>query len=160
MKRAQSNDEQGKYKQALARLEQRARLLDSQFRVPFTRIRFGLDPLIGLLPGIGDLVGMVLSLHLIVEAIRIGAGPVAVVRMLANVLVESIVGIIPIAGDAFDLYWKANNRNAAILRRYLNKKLEPARPHHNWISYALVITLGALIVALMFLVVNSIWAQS
>lgn len=160
MKRVQTQDERGKYEKALARLDGRARVLDSQFRVPFTRIRFGLDPLIGLLPGVGDLIGMVLSLHLIIEAIRIGAGPLTVVRMLGNVLVETVVGVIPLVGDAFDVYWKANTRNMVILRSFLRKKLEPQDPRRTWVSYGLLFILAALITVLTFLVMYSIWWQN
>ncbi|OEY65301.1 DUF4112 domain-containing protein [Marinobacter sp. X15-166B] len=151
--------EQARYAQALARLEQRARLLDSQFRIPFTRIRFGLDPLIGLLPGIGDLAGLLLSLHLVVEAVRLGAGTGTVMRMLANVLLESVVGLIPVAGDAFDVYWKANSRNAALLRTYLHQQLTPAPPRRRWLTRGLLVVLAGLVVVLLGLAGYSLWGQ-
>ena len=143
--------ERARLEDALQRLDNSARLLDSQFRIPFTRIRFGLDPLIGLLPGIGDAAGLVLSLYLMVEAVRLGAGTRQVVKMAGNVLVEFVVGLVPLFGDAFDFYWKANNRNAALLRSYIEKRLEPAgKPRKPWVQYALIAAFGALL--LFFLV--------
>lgn len=143
--------ERARLEQALVRLEGSAKLLDSQFRIPFTRIRFGLDPLIGLLPGIGDAAGLILSLYLMVEAARLGAGTRQVVKMAGNVLIEFLVGMVPILGDAFDVVWKANNRNAALLRRHIEKRLEPpAKPGRPWLQYGLIAIFGALL--LFFLV--------
>lgn len=143
--------ERARLEQALKRLDSSARLLDSQFRIPFTRIRFGLDPLIGLLPGIGDAAGLVLSLYLMVEAVRLGAGTQQVVKMAGNVLVEFVVGLVPLFGDAFDLYWKANDRNAALLRSHIEKRLEPqGKRRKPWFQYALIGVFGALL--LFFLV--------
>ncbi|PVY75810.1 uncharacterized protein DUF4112 [Tamilnaduibacter salinus] len=139
-----------RYEQSLARIDRYARLLDSQFRVPFTRIRFGLDPLIGLLPGIGDLAGFGLSLYLIVEAIKVGAGSKLVTRMLGNVLVEFVVGLVPVAGDAFDLFWRANDRNAAMLRAHLHEKMAPTPPRPAWRRWfwpGVMILIGIAVVA-------------
>lgn len=150
--------ERARLQQALARLDGSARLLDSQFRIPFTRIRFGLDPLIGLLPGIGDAAGLVLSLYLMVEAARLGAGTRQVVKMAGNVLVEFVVGLVPLFGDAFDLYWKANNRNAAILRRHIEKRLEPTGKRRKpWFQYALIGIFGALLLFLLVMLWRSLF---
>ncbi|MDX1756550.1 MAG: DUF4112 domain-containing protein [Marinobacter sp.] len=150
--------ERERYQRALTRLDRYARTLDSQFRIPFTRIRFGLDPLIGLLPGIGDVVGLVLSLYLVVEAIRIGAGPGVVVRMLGNLLAEFVIGLVPVLGDAFDLMWRANDRNAALLRGHIERKLTPARPRRPWLSYVLIGVFAILMLLLLALVGTSLLA--
>lgn len=148
--------ERERYEQALQRIDRFARGLDSQFRVPGTSIRFGLDPLIGLIPGIGDFAGLALSLYLVVEAIRIGAGPGVVVRMLGNLLAEFFIGLVPILGDAFDVFWKANNRNARLLRQHIHRKLEPGRRRRPWLSYLLVGVFVVLVVVLFVLIGESL----
>ncbi|MCO6441280.1 MAG: DUF4112 domain-containing protein [Nitrococcus mobilis] len=106
------------------RLQRLARLLDSEFQLPGTRWRFGLDPLIGLVPGLGDAASAIVSLWLIAEAGRLGAPSASLLKMLLNVLVDSAAGSIPILGDAFDAGYKANLRNVALLERAL---FEPGR---------------------------------
>jgi hypothetical protein len=99
-------------------LERLARLLDSEFRVPGTRFRFGVDGLIGLAPGVGDAIGLALSSYIVMEAWRMGEPPQILVRMIANIVVDSAVGAVPIAGDLFDFVWKANRRNVDLLLRH------------------------------------------
>ncbi len=149
-----------RYQQALARLDRYARILDSQFRVPFTRIRFGLDPLIGLVPVIGDVIGLLLSLYLVIEAIRLGAGPGLVLKMLGNLLAEFVIGLVPVLGDAFDLMWRANDWNAALLREYIQRKLQPRKPARPWLSYILMGGFAALMLLLLGLVVYSLLAPT
>lgn len=96
-----------------------AHWLDEAFRVPGTRIRFGLDPLIGLIPGLGDVLGGLLSSYIVVEAVRAKAPRALLVRMLANLAVDMVLAAVPVAGDLFDAGWKANSRNLALLRRHL-----------------------------------------
>ena len=121
----------------LARLERFARLTDSRFRVPFTGIRFGIGPLIGLMPGIGDFAGLVLSLYLIQQARQIGAPRSLQLRMLGNGLVDAIGGTLPVAGDVFDVFYRANNRNVTLLREHLEARVaepEPGKwPHPGWL---------------------------
>lgn len=95
-------------------------LLDDVIRIPGTNLRFGIDPLLGLLPGGGDLAGGVLSGYIILAAARAGAPPSVLVRMGANVVVDAIVGTVPLLGDLFDAGFKANRRNAALLDRYID----------------------------------------
>jgi hypothetical protein len=104
-----------------ARIEQLrllAELMDGQFRLPGTNVEFGLDAIIGLVPGIGDLVCGALSLWLIREARSLGAPKWLIAKMLWNVGVEVTVGAIPIVGDLFDVAWKANRKNIELLRRH------------------------------------------
>ncbi len=94
-------------------------LLDSAFRVPGTRWRFGFDPVIGLVPGLGDLVGAVLSFLVIWNAVRLGVPRRVQLRMALNVLAYAAIGTIPVVGDGFDFFFKANRRNYALLERAL-----------------------------------------
>jgi hypothetical protein len=105
----------------IARIDALAALMDTAFLVPGTNIRFGLDALIGLVPGIGDVVTTLISLYIIKEARALGAPRFLVWRMLANVAVDGVVGAVPLVGDAFDVVWRANRRNMALLRRHLDK---------------------------------------
>jgi hypothetical protein len=94
-------------------------LLDDIIRIPGTNIRFGIDPLLGLLPGGGDLAGGVLSGYIILAAARAGAPPTVLVRMAANVLLDAVAGVVPLLGDLFDAGYKANRRNAVLLEEFL-----------------------------------------
>ncbi len=94
-----------------------ARVLDDLVPIPGTSWRVGLDPVLGLVPGVGDWVGWAASLHLLGTAVRIGADSATLVRMAANVLLDAIAGAVPLLGDAFDLAWKANHRNLRLLER-------------------------------------------
>ncbi len=103
----------------LARVRTIARALDSAIVIPGTSMRFGLDPIIGLLPGFGDLAGAVLSGYIVIEGIRMGVSRAGVLRMLANVGIDAFVGSVPVLGDLFDAGWKANNRNVALIERHM-----------------------------------------
>jgi hypothetical protein len=136
------------YRAALARLDKYSRMTDSQFRIPLTRIRFGVDPILGLIPVIGDLIGLLLSIPVLMEASRVGA-PVALRRkMIRNMVIEAVIGVIPVLGDAFDVYWKANTRNTALLRHWINTQLVPeqvVKPKDRWLIAALTLVLVALL---------------
>jgi Domain of unknown function (DUF4112) len=106
---------------SLERLRGLARLLDSAVRVPGTQIRFGLDPLIGLVPGIGDAIGALLSMVIVYHAARLGASRAMLIRMLGNVGIDTLVGEIPLLGDLFDFGWKSNTRNLALLEEHLRQ---------------------------------------
>jgi hypothetical protein len=96
-------------------------LLDTAFVVPGTSIRFGVDGLIGLVPGIGDAVTTALSLYIVHEAWQLGAPRRVITRMLANVALDGFIGAVPVAGDVFDVMWRANKRNVRILREWLDR---------------------------------------
>ena len=91
------------------------------------RFRIGLDAIIGLLPGLGDLVGVLLSSYIVREAARLGAPPSVLARMAFNIAVEGIVGAVPILGDVFDAAWKANQRNFTLLEQHLDQPRRAAR---------------------------------
>lgn len=107
----------GHSERAVERLRGLAWLLDNSIPIPGTRIRIGLDALIGLIPGLGDAAGAVLSSYILVEAGGLGVSRSTLLRMATNVLIESVVGLIPLAGDLFDAGWKANQRNIKLLER-------------------------------------------
>jgi Domain of unknown function (DUF4112) len=108
--------------QRLARLDAVARLLDIAFILPGTNIRYGIDGIIGLIPVIGDLIATALSLWLVREARALGAPWHVMARMLGNVTVQGVIGAVPVAGDAFDVLFRANMRNARLLRRWMDKQ--------------------------------------
>jgi hypothetical protein len=102
-------------------------LLDSAFVVPGTNIRFGLDAIVGLFPGIGDFLTSLVSLYIVHEARQLGAPAHLLVRMIANIAIDGIVGSAPLAGDIFDVMWRANRRNMALLYEHLRNQGEFAR---------------------------------
>jgi hypothetical protein len=102
----------------LRHLDNLSEILDSAFAIPGTRFRIGLDGILGLIPGIGDATGAALSLYLIFEAVRLGLPLSTLLRMVGNVAIETAVGAIPIVGDIFDIAWKANMRNMALIRTH------------------------------------------
>lgn len=105
--------------QTKKRLEKLAWLLDSSITVPGTGFRVGLDGIIGLIPGIGDAVGSVVSSYILAEGARLGVSKLTLMHMGFNILIESIVGLIPFVGDLFDFAWKANQKNVELLYRHL-----------------------------------------
>jgi hypothetical protein len=102
----------------LQHLDWLSRLLDAAFPIPGTRYRIGLDGLLGLVPGIGDTLGTLLSSYIIFAAARLGAPKRVLLRMVGNVALEGLVGLVPILGDLFDIAWKANLRNLALLHAH------------------------------------------
>jgi len=130
-----------------------AALLDDIFRIPGTKIRFGLDALIGWVPGIGDAMTGIASFLIVFASWRRGAKAVTLVRMIANVLLETAIGAIPVAGDVFHVVWKANRRNYRLLVR---EKEEPgANTRRDWMFLAVL--LFAVIAAAVIPIVVLIW---
>jgi len=104
--------------QDLHTLSRLAGLMDDRFRIPGTPIRFGLDGILGLVPGVGDGLGAVVSLGIAVVALRHGASLGLAARMLLNILLDMILGSVPLIGDIFDFAWKANRKNIDLLYRH------------------------------------------
>jgi hypothetical protein len=107
--------------QTLRRLDRFAHLSDSAYRIPIIGRRIGLDGLVGLVPGIGDGVTALAAVYPVIEAWRLGVPRALLLRMLANIGTDSVLGTVPIAGDLFDFAFKANRRNVALLRRHLGR---------------------------------------
>ena len=125
-----------------ARLRRLAYLLDDVIPLPGGR-RVGLDPLIGLIPGVGDATGALMSAYIMVEASRLGAPRSVLLRMLANVGVEALVGTIPFLGDLFDAGWKANARNVRLLDEHLAR---PAAARRSSRGFLLLLLLAVLLI--------------
>jgi hypothetical protein len=132
------------------RLNRLAWLLDSSIPIPGTRLSIGIDALIGLVPFIGDVVGVLLSSTILIEAARLGAGRSVLARMALNVAVEGLAGVVPFAGDVFDAAWKANQRNVRLLNQWLD---QPQRAERSSVLLVagLVGSLVALVVILLLL---------
>jgi hypothetical protein len=144
---------------ARARLARLAWLLDSSIRIPGTSFTIGLDPLIGLVPVVGDLVGVLLSSYIVREAAALGVSKSILARMALNVAVEGIVGMIPFAGDIFDAAFKANQRNVRLLNAYLEQPVRTTRASRGFlvgVSLALFALLVAIVV-LGTLLVRWVW---
>ena len=99
-----------------------ATLLDTAVLIPGTNFRFGVDALIGLVPGIGDAVTTAMSLWIVHEAHQLGAPKHVIARMLGNVALDSVVGAVPLVGDAFDVMWRSNRRNMRLLQEWLDRE--------------------------------------
>ena len=108
--------------QSVVRLEALAKLMDGVLTIPGTNIRLGLDGLIGIVPVAGDVVSGLISSYLIWEARQLGAPRWLIARMVGNTLLDTTIGAIPVLGDAFDVMFRANMKNMALLRRHMDKK--------------------------------------
>ncbi|MEH6490924.1 DUF4112 domain-containing protein [Halopseudomonas sp.] len=109
----------------LARLERFSRFTDSNIGIPFTRLRIGTEAIVGLVPVVGDLAGLAMSGYVLLEAQRAGADKALKRKMLRNVAIDFVGGLVPVVGDAFDAIYKANTRNTSLLKAYLDKQLRP-----------------------------------
>ena len=143
---------------SLAEVEGLAWLLDNSIPVPGTGgRRFGIDAIIGLVPGIGDVVSGAIGLIVVWRGSRMGLPRIVVARMLLNTLLDLAVGAIPVIGDAFDLWFKASTRNLGLMRRHLERPDTSTR--EDWTAVLLMVALAvAVIVALGWLVVAAIAA--
>jgi len=112
----------------LNRLERYADFTDSRFRIPFTNIRFGIDSVIGLIPIIGETIGLIMSLYLLREAFKLGVPNLLKLKMLRNVLLDWVIGLVPIAGDIADIAYKANIRNIKLLLEHIDEERQSRRP--------------------------------
>ncbi len=107
---------------SLARLDALAKLMDGSFTIPGTSIRMGLDGIIGLVPIAGDLVSALISSYIVWEAKQLGASRWVIGRMMTNTLIDTTIGAIPLVGDAFDIVFRTNMRNLALLKKHLARK--------------------------------------
>lgn len=148
-------------REARERLRWLAWLLDSSIPVPGTSFTIGIDALIGIVPVLGDLVGVLLSSYIMSEAARLGAPRPLLWRMAFNVGVEGVVGIIPFAGDAFDAAWKANQRNVRLLDAWLDRP-DQARRSNRWFAILLGLVVASFLVllgVLGYLIVRVLFTQ-
>jgi Domain of unknown function (DUF4112) len=126
-------------------------VLDDWFRVPGTSIRFGLDGIIGLVPGLGDILGGLASTILVVAAWVRGVPYITLLRMIVNIGIEVLLGTIPFLGDAFDIAWKANRRNYALIVRHLEQTRQ--QTWRDWVFLLLIgVTLTLIFLAPIVLI--------
>jgi len=125
-----------------------AQLLDNAITIPGTGWKIGIDPIVGLIPGIGDLIGAILSAYIILEAARAEVPGFTLFRMVANLGLDTLVGSIPAVGDVFDAAWKSNMRNVALLERHLSKQAALPPQRRSYSIGAIVLTGIALLVIL------------
>ncbi len=113
-------------RETLAKLWRLSRLMDNAFVIPGTNIRYGLDPLLGLIPGIGDTITVAVSAYIYSFAKRAGVPGHQRMRMVWNIFVDWLVGLIPLVGDIFDVKFKANIKNIAIITKYVESQVSGA----------------------------------
>jgi hypothetical protein len=119
---------------ALPALRKWAVLLDSAFQVPGTKLRFGLDPIVGLLPGAGDLVTGFFAVMILLHAVRLRIPKVVMARMVINSGLDLLAGAVPILGDLFDAGYKANLRNLTLLERHAHPGIPPQRSDYVFVA--------------------------
>jgi hypothetical protein len=144
---------------ALVALRKWAVLLDSAFQVPGTKLRFGLDPLIGLIPGAGDLVTGFFSAMMLLHAARLGIPKIVIARMLLNSGLDLLTGTVPLLGDLFDAGYKANLRNLLLLERHAAPGVPPDRSDYVFVGVCLAI-LAAIAVIPVLIFWWLLWALS
>jgi hypothetical protein len=135
-----------------------ALIMDEIIRVPGTNFRFGLDPLLGLIPGIGDTSSALVSAFALIQAVRVGVPKVLLARMALNILVNEVIGVIPVAGDAFSFWFKSNARNYEIIK---NHRLGAAPPRgSDWLFVIGILLILLLVVcvgiAISFLILGAL----
>lgn len=140
----------------LQRMRTISRVMDEAFRVPGTRLRFGLDGLVGMIPGLGDALGAGVAVYGLIAARRLGAPASVLARMAGNILLDSLVGAVPVAGDVFDFAFKSNRRNLRLLERYELQPGRTRRASRGVLAAAVALVVLALIGALAL----AIWAGS
>jgi hypothetical protein len=136
------------YAPRLKRLRQLSKILDNIITIPGTQVGIGLDPIIGLLPIGGDALGLIFSFYIIIEAAQLGLSTATLGRMVMNVIIDSLIGSIPMLGDFFDFAWKANNYNIILLEEALKD------PHKNKKankSFIFLLIIGLFILAIVLI---------
>jgi hypothetical protein len=125
--------------QTLDALRRYAVLLDSQFRFPGTNIRFGLDAIVGLIPGIGDISTPVFAALLLLQGVRMRLPIVVQARMVLNAAIDMLFGFVPILGDLVDIGFKANLRNLALLERHARRDVPPSRSDYIFVIVCVIV---------------------
>lgn len=137
--------------ETLDALRRWAVLLDSYFRVPGTRIRFGLDAILGLIPGIGDLSAPIFTGLILVQAARMRLPLIVQARMVLNAGLDMLLGLVPVLGDLVDVAWKANLKNLALLERYARPGAAPSGSDYVFVTVAIALLILIALVPLLLL---------
>jgi hypothetical protein len=143
----------------LAQARALARLLDRAYRIPGTKITFGLDALLGLIPGGGDIAGAVFSSWLILLGSRMGLSRHVLMRMVTNVAIDTLGGSVPVIGDLFDVAWKSNSKNLAILEQFADAQMDSKRVVSRSVVYGAIAVVALLVIGgiwLAFVVVRAL----
>lgn len=128
--------------QRLLALRKFAQLLDSALVLPGTRYRIGLDPVLGLIPGVGDLVSPLFAIAILWQARDLGIPRIVQLRMLVNVGIDALLGAVPVIGDLFDFVWKANDRNMALLEQYAEQEHRTSAGDWLFVTAAILVVLA------------------
>ncbi|TAE54433.1 MAG: DUF4112 domain-containing protein [Nostocales cyanobacterium] len=147
------------YAPTLKRLRQISRLLDNAITIPGTEVGIGLDPLMGLLPVGGDVLGLMFSIYIIIESARLGVSKSTIGRMIVNIIIDGLVGAIPMLGDIFDVAWTANKYNMKMLEEYLQTPGEKKKADQGFILllFAGLILLAIVLISLPVIVIGTVW---
>ena len=137
---------------SIARLRGLARLMDAQFKIPGTNIRFGLDGLLGLIPGAGDLSTFAVSGYMVMILAQNGASGFVLARMVMNILIDAIFGSIPILGDIFDVYFKANIRNIKLMEEHY------VEGRHRGGAWKVVVPVLLFVLLIIGLIIWGVWS--
>lgn len=133
----------------LKQVDRLAWLLDNSIRIPIINYRIGLDAIIGLIPGIGDATGLLISSYIVMQAMRMGTTRMILMRMVFNIIIEATFGMIPILGDIFDATFKANARNVLLLRQALDSRRASGTIHQPVDKGAIVLAISILVGVLL-----------
>lgn len=139
----------------LGRLRRIASLLDNAIPIPGTNYRVGLDPILGLVPGVGDAIGTAMAGYILVEAARFGVSRSVLLRMLLNIGIDTAVGAVPGIGDLFDFVWKADAKNLALLHEHLGQPIATRRASRRLIALAIAIIVLLAVGAVALIIVLS-----
>ncbi|MEM7552438.1 MAG: DUF4112 domain-containing protein [Bacteroidota bacterium] len=142
---------------SISGIEQFTALLDTKFKIPGTKIRFGLDPILGLIPGFGDILSYGISSVLIFTMIRHGASGKVAIKMIFNLILDTVIGAIPILGTIFDVYYKANTRNLELLKSYYKEGKNSGSGKEIFIITGIImLAIFLLIMYLIYLLISGI----
>lgn len=141
------------------KLRQFSNLLDNAIRIPGTSIGIGLDPILGLIPGGGDILGGIFSAYIVFQAFKLGLPRETLIQMVSNIALEAITGTVPVVGDIFDVAWKANVKNVALLEAHINSPVVGQKVSPWFIALLLggLLLLILLIAAVGFTILTLLW---
>lgn len=141
-----------RHERSLQLLRRWAQLFDTAFRVPGTQFRFGIDPLLGLVPGIGDLATPLLTIFILWQAAMLRVPKIVLARMVLNALIDTGVGAIPLLGDAFDFAWRSNEWNMALLERHAMPGRSATSADYLFVSLCVVLVIAAALLPMVVLI--------
>ncbi|MCU0551984.1 MAG: DUF4112 domain-containing protein [Leptolyngbya sp. Prado105] len=143
----------------IARLRSLTHLLDNALPIPGTKFRIGIDPIIGLFPGGGDVAMSLLSVYIVVEAAGLGLPRASLARMMWNLILDALLGIMPMAGDFVDLAWKANSKNLALIEAHLAQSKKQEKADYLFVGLLIAVFLSIVIALSGFTIflIGAIW---